>query len=306
VGIQETGPGRPASTATPRVGISGWNYAPWRGAFYPRGLPHRQELAYAAQRLGSIEVNGSFYALQRPASYQAWAEQTPEDFTFSVKGGRFITHMKRLVDVDVPLANFFASGVLALGSRLGPVLWQLPPSLQYEPERIAGFLRLLPRSTAEAALLAERHDERLDGRALTTTDADRPVRHALEVRHASYAVPGFVDQLREHDVALVVADSPGRWPALFDVTADFVYVRLHGDTELYASGYTDDALDLWAGRVRGWRAGDGDVGAPLLTSPAAHRPQGRDVFVYFDNDAKAHAPHDAIALADRLGTAGAS
>ncbi|MCC2317341.1 DUF72 domain-containing protein [Cellulomonas chengniuliangii] len=306
MGIQKTGPGRPTITARPRVGISGWNYAPWRGAFYPQGMPHRHELAYAAQRLGSIEVNGSFYALQRPASYLAWAEQTPEDFTFSVKGGRFITHMKRLVDVDVPLANFFASGVLALGSRLGPVLWQLPPSLPYEPERIAGFLRLLPRSTAEAARLAERHDERLDGRALTTTDADRPVRHALEARHASYAVPEFVEQLREHDVALVVADSPGRWPALFDVTADFVYVRLHGDTELYASGYTDDALDLWAGRVRGWRAGDGDVGAPLLTTAAPHRPEGRDVFVYFDNDAKAHAPHDAIALARRLDAAGSA
>ncbi|WP_082813012.1 DUF72 domain-containing protein [Cellulomonas timonensis] len=234
-----------------RVGISGWDSPPWRGSFYPPGLRRRDELAYAARRLGTIEVNGSFYALQRPASYEAWAAATPDDFLLSVKGSRFITHIRRLADVEAPLANFFASGVLALGRRLGPVLWQLPPSLPYEPDRLEAFLRLLPRTTAQAADLAARHDKRVDGRALTTTDADRPMRHALEARHPSYAAPGLVELLRRHDVALVAADSPGRWPALADVTADFVYVRLHGDTELYASGYTDAALDRWARRVRG-------------------------------------------------------
>ncbi|MDM8083998.1 DUF72 domain-containing protein [Cellulomonas cellasea] len=286
--------------AQARVGVSGWHYPPWRGSFYPPGLRQRDELAYAAQRLGTIEVNGSFYALQRPASYASWAAATPDGFVLSVKGGRFITHMKRLVDVEAPLANFFASGVLALGPRLGPVLWQLPPSLPFEPDRLAAFLELLPRTTAQAAALAARHDERLDGRALTTTDEDRSVRHAVEARHPSFASPAFVELLRRYQVALVVADSPGRWPSLADVTADFVYARLHGDTELYASGYTDAALDTWARRVRGWRAGEGDVGAPLLAPAPPPRPEGRDVLVYFDNDAKAHAPHDAMALAARV------
>ena len=284
-----------------RVGISGWHYPPWRGSFYPRGLRQREELAYAASRMGAIEVNASFYSLQRPTSYESWAAATPDDFVMSVKGSRFITQMKRLVDVEVPLANFFASGLLALGRRLGPVLWQLPPSLPYEPDRLAAFFDLLPRSTSEAARLASRHDARLDGRALTSTEVDLPVRHALEVRHPSYATSGLVELLREHEVALVVADSPGRWPRLADVTADFVYVRLHGDTELYASGYTDEALDGWASRVRRWRAGDGDVGEALLAPAPPPRPGGRDVFVYFDNDAKAHAPQDAMALAARLG-----
>ena len=172
-----------------RVGISGWTYKPWRGAFYPKGLKQADELAHAASRLRSVEVNGSFYALQRPESYRAWAAATPDDFVFAVKGGRFITHMKKLADVETPLANFFASGVLALGPKLGPVLWQLPPHLAFHPDRLDAFLALLPRTTREAAALAGRHDERLDGRSLTVTDADRPLRHALEVRHASFAVP---------------------------------------------------------------------------------------------------------------------
>lgn len=265
-----------------RVGISGWNYAPWRGDFYPRGLPHRQELAFAAERLTSIEVNGSFYALQKPQSYQAWAAQTPDDFVFSVKGGRFITHMKKLRDVETPLANFFASGVLALGPKLGPLLWQLPPNLGFDAERLAGFLDLLPRSTAAAARLAARHDERMEGRSWTTTDADRPLRHAVEVRHASFETPAFLDLLRERDVAVVTADTAGKWPCFEEPTTDLAYVRLHGAEELYVSGYTDEGLDTWARMVRDW-AGT------------------RDVFVYFDNDVKVRAPYDAMALQRRLG-----
>lgn len=287
-------------TSTVRIGISGWRYAPWRGVFYPKGLVQRRELAYAAEHLGTIEVNGSFYALQRPESYQAWRAEVAPDFVFSVKGGRFVTHLKKLADVEVPLANFFASGVLALGPALGPVLWQLPPTLGYDAGRLARFFDLLPRTTAQAAELASRHDERLDDRAWTTTDADRPLRHVLEVRHASFATPELPALLREHGIGLVVADTAGRWPHLEDVTTDVVYVRLHGDAELYVSGYDDPALDRWADRVRAWAAGGEPPDAHRLGPPADPAPDGRDVFVYFDNDTKVRAPFDAMALADRL------
>ena len=265
-----------------RIGISGWRYAPWRGTFYPKGLTQARELEYAAERLNSIEINGSFYALQRPESYRRWAEQTPDDFVFAIKGPRFITHMKKLTDVETPLANFFASGPLALGPKLGPVLWQLPPTLGFDAGRMNDFLGRLPRSSAAAAELAKAHDERLDDRALTVTDADRPLRHAVEIRHPSFATAEFIELLRAQDVALVVADSARRFPFLDDVTTDFVYARLHGDEELYVSGYGDDALDGWARKVDGWRAG------------------GRDVYLYFDNDVKIRAPYDAMALAERL------
>lgn len=285
---------------TIRTGISGWRYAPWRSVFYPKGLPQRRELEHASRRLTSIEINGSFYALQKPDSYRSWAAETPDDFVFSVKGPRFVTHMKKLADVRVPVANFFASGVLALGPKLGPVLWQLPPNLGFHPDRLAEFFALLPRSTSDAARLATEHDERLDGRAWTTTDADRPLRHVLEVRHASFEDPAFVALLREHDIGLVVADAAGRWPVIEDVTSDLVYVRLHGETELYASGYDDDALDRWAGKVRAWAAGGEPAGARTLAGPAPVVAE-RDVFVYFDSDLKVRAPYDSMALAARLG-----
>jgi uncharacterized protein YecE (DUF72 family) len=264
------------------VGISGWNYAPWRGDFYPPGLRQRDELRYAAERLTAIEVNGSFYALQKPASYQAWAAQTPDDFVFTVKGGRFITHMKKLRDVEVPLANFLASGLLALGPKLGPLLWQLPPNLGFHADRIAGFLDLLPRTTAEAARVAAGHDERMEGRAWATTDADRPMRHAVEVRHPSFETPQFLALLAERDVAVVTADTAGKWPCFETPTTDLAYVRLHGADELYVSGYTDEGLDRWAGMVRDWG-------------------RTRDVYVFFDNDVKVRAPYDALALQRRLG-----
>ena len=268
---------------TVHVGISGWTYPPWRGDFYPAGLPHRAELGYAAARLTSIEINGSFYALQRPASYLAWRAATPAGFVFAVKAPRFITHMKKLSDVATPVANFLASGVLALGDKLGPVLWQLPPSLGFRPDRIAAFLAALPRSSGEAAYLARSHDDRLTGRSWTGTEADRPLRHAMEIRHDSFRDPRFTALLREHDVALVLADTAGRWPMLDEVTAGFGYLRLHGAQELYASGYDEPALRAWAARIGDW-----------------HR-QGRDVFVYFDNDVKVRAPYDAMALIAMLG-----
>ena len=269
-------------TGTVRIGISGWRYPPWRGVFYPKGLPQRAELEHASRTVSTIEINGSFYSLQRPESYRAWREQTPDDFVFAVKGGRFITHMKKLADVEVPLANFFASGVLALDEKLGPFLWQLPPSLGFDADRLARFFELLPRSTGAAAELATHHDERLDGRAHLEVATERPLRHSVEVRHGSFLHPEFLPLLREHGIGLVVADTAGKWPLIRDVTADFAYVRLHGDVELYTSGYSPAALDGWATQVRSW--------AEL----------GHDVYVYFDNDAKVHAPFDAIALSERL------
>jgi uncharacterized protein YecE (DUF72 family) len=266
-----------------RVGISGWKYPSWRGDFYPRGLPQRRELEYAAERLTTVEINGSFYSLQRPGSYRRWRSEVPDDFLFAVKGGRFITHLKRLRDVEIPLANFFASGVLALGPTLGPFLWQLPERLPFDRPLLDDFLGLLPRTTAEAARLAARHDDKLaEDRALTEAEDDRPLRHALEFRHPSYADDAAYQVLRDHDVAVVVADTAGRWPQVFEVTSDLVYVRLHGDEELYASGYSPEALDVWAERCRAWSA------------------DGRDVVVYFDNDIRGFAPHDALALLERV------
>lgn len=264
-----------------RVGISGWTYPQWRGVFYPEGLRRADELAFAASRMSSIEINGSFYSLQRPESYLSWRERTPDDFVLSLKGGRFITHMKRLADVEKPLANFFASGPLALGEKLGPVLWQLPPTMSLDVSRLKDFFQLLPRTTTEAANLGAVHDERSKGQWLLD-QPDRPIRHALEVRHESFQTPAFLDLLHEHDVAVVLADTAGRWPMIREVTTDFAYVRLHGDTELYASGYSDRALDEWAGQVRGWA------------------DSGSDVYVYFDNDIKVRAPCDAMALSERL------
>jgi uncharacterized protein YecE (DUF72 family) len=272
-----------------RVGISGWRYAPWRGVFYPRGLPQRLELHYAAEHLRTIEINGSFYSLQRPTSYRRWYEDTPDDFVFSVKGPRYITHLLRLRNCRTALANFFASGVLCLGDKLGPVLWQLPERNTFDAEVVADFVALLPRTTGAAAALAADHDARLDDRSWFGPVRDRPLRHALEVRHPSFIAPEAIELLRRHGIALVAADAAGRWPSPREVTADFVYARLHGAEELYTSGYTDAALDDWAGTVRGWRDGSGTPDGV-----------GRDVFVYFDNDVKVRAPFDAMGLAERL------
>lgn len=266
-----------------RIGISGWVYPGWRGGFYPKGLVHRDELRYASQHLTSIEINGSFYALQRPSSFAKWRDETPDDFVFAVKGGRYITHVRRLAAVEVPLANFFASGVLALRGKLGPILWQLPPNMQFDADRLDSFLGLLPRTTTAACTLAGHRDAELpDDRVLDTTDADRPIRHALEVRNPSFDVPELVSIAREHGAAVVLADTAGKYPRIDEDTADFAYARLHGDAELYASGYTGEALDRWADKVRGWTA------------------SGRDAFVYFDNDMKGCAPFDAMGLLERL------
>jgi uncharacterized protein YecE (DUF72 family) len=279
-----------------RIGVSGWRYEPWRGHFYPQGLAQSRELAWAAAHFNSLEINGSFYSLQRPAYYAQWAAQVPDGFVFAVKGSRYITHMLRLRGVEIALANFFSSGLLALGDRLGPILWQFPPNLAFDAELFEGFFHLLPRSTGEAAQLAHLHDRRTDGRDLLEPVLDMPLRHAVEVRHDSFVDPAFVRLLRRHRVGWVVADTPEPWPLYEDLTADFVYMRLHGSTELYNSRYTRDELARWAAHMLAWAAGGQPRDARLITPEPPPACAGRDVFCYFDNTDKRHAPDNAREL----------
>jgi uncharacterized protein YecE (DUF72 family) len=265
------------------IGTSGYVYRHWRGSFYPEGLAQRHWLRYVAERFNSIELNGTFYSLKSPSVFEKWLSEVPESgFVFAIKGSRYITHNLKLRNLETAMGNFLASGVLALGLRTGPLLWQLPATYHFEAQRIAAFLEGLPRTTGEAARLAERHDHRLKRGALTEAAEDLPLRHALEVRHESYACDEFLDLLRQHNCANVLADTAGRFLRSDDVTADFVYVRLHGSHQLYVSQYCDDELDHWADRIGGWVR------------------EGKDVYVYFDNDAHAHAPQDALRLSQRM------
>ena len=268
-----------------RIGISGWRYEPWRGVWYSEGLPQRRELEFCGRHFPTVEINGSFYSLQRPQYYDDWYRETPPGFLFAVKGSRYITHLLRLRNIERPLANFFASGIFNLRDKLGPFLWQFPPQMSYDRERFDAFFSLLPRSTKDALALARRRDARMTGRSRLAIDENRELRHAVEIRHPSFMHADFVALLRKHGIGLVVADTAGKWPKLFHVTSDFVYVRLHGDLKIYTSGYTDRALASWARRIRNW---DRD---------------GRDVYVYFDNDVKVRAPFDALTLMGKLSLA---
>jgi uncharacterized protein YecE (DUF72 family) len=286
-----------------RIGVSGWTYEPWRGSFYPEGMRPKDELAYASRRLHSIEINGTFYSLLRPANYRQWYEQTPAGFRFSLKGPKYLTHVRRLKDFETPLANFLASGILALRDKLGPILWQLPPSLAFDAERVEAFLAALPHDTQRAVEIGRGHSDWLAGRELLETDAKRPLLHAIEARHASFKTPAFVEMARRHKVAVVVGDTAGRWPLLEDVTADFVYVRLHGDEALYENGYTKPALERWAQRSVDWSRGLQPDDAALVVDDVPARRE-REVYVYFDNDTKETAPFDAIAMMTRLSQMG--
>ncbi len=286
-----------------RIGISGWRYAGWRGVFYPSDLPQRDELRFASQQLSTIEINGTHYSLQSPSSFAEWYAVTPPGFVFAIKGSRFITHMKQLNDVEPALANFFAQGVLLLEEKTGPFLWQLPPRMRYAREKLVAFLRALPKDSEHALDVARGHDQRVAGRTWLRVEEHRRFRHALEVRNPSFAGPELIDLLRAHEVALVASDAAGHWPYAEDVTADFVYVRLHGASELYTSGYREEELHEWARRVRVWQRG-GCPRARCWGSPGSSRREGRDVYVYFDNDAKVHAPFDAIRLAGALNARG--
>jgi uncharacterized protein YecE (DUF72 family) len=294
------------SSGQVRIGISGWRYAGWRGKFYPPKLAQRRELAFASQAFSTIEINGTFYSLQRPDSFQQWFDETPADFVFSVKGSRFITHMKKLRGIDEALANYFAQGLLRLGAKLGPILWQFPPNLTYDRERFNAFFDQLPRTTNAAASIAASHGPRLQGRAWIETDKNRPLLHCVEVRHESFVDPDFIALLRRQKISLVVADTV-EWPLLLDVTSDFVYCRLHGSQELYSSGYDARSLDVWAERINGWTEGTQSVEkeAPAenparYASAVRAKQKRRDVYVYFDNDAKVRAPVDARGLRQRV------
>jgi len=264
-------------------------------------LPQRLELWYASRVLPSIEINGSFYSLQRPEYFAQWYDATPEGFVFAVKGPRFITHMKRLRDVETPLANFLASGVFNLKEKLGPILWQFPPNFRYDRDKFARFLDLLPHDTQSALKIARRRDFRLKGRARLAIDSNRPLRHAMEIRHESFLDADFVSLMRAHGVALVVAETARKWPLAFDVTADFVYMRLHGDTELYKSGYSNRALAKWARRVDAWHRGAEPAGVLRISKQKPVAAKARDVFCFFDNtDVKLRAPVDAQTLMRNL------
>lgn len=284
-----------------RIGVSGWTYAPWRGNFYPSGLKQKLELAYASRRFNALEVNGTFYSLQRPSSFQDWHAQTPRNFMFAIKGPRYLTHMRKLKEPRQPLANFLASGLLHLREKMGPILWQFPPFLPFKEDRFKAFFAMLPRDTIELSRLARRHDSFLKGRVHVEADERRPVRHAVEFRHESFLTDRFMDLLREHGMAMVIADVASRFPTSQEVTSNWVYVRLHGSRRLYVSGYTPREIKAWAVKVQKWHSGSEPASArSSRNKPAGKRP--RDVFVFFDNtDVKLRAPVDARRLAEELG-----
>ncbi len=259
-----------------RVGIGGWTFAPWRGSFYPQGLPQKRELDYASRHLTSIEINGTYYGSQKPESFAKWRDETPEDFVFAVKGPRFTTNRRVLAEAGDSIERFFASGVMELKEKLGPVNWQFLPTKAFDPADFEGFLQRLPRQ--------------VDGRL---------IRHAVEVRHESFRKPEFVDLARRYGVAVVLS-ADGEYPQIADITADFVYARIMGTREEEPAGYDDPSLDLWTDRARTWAAGQApaDLGSVSTQQDAAN---GRDVFLYVISGCKPRNPAAAVALIERLG-----
>lgn len=280
-----------------RIGISGWTYDGWRGTFYPPKLAHSKELGYASKKVSSIEINGTFYSLQSPKSYSRWFESTPDDFIFSVKANRYITHFDRLENPEIPMANFFASGILGLKEKLGPILWQFPPSFSFEPDKLEHFFKLLPRDQKDAIRLAKKNNLSLERTFMK--GFDYPMKHAMEIRNHSFLNPWFIELLRDYGVALVFADSAGKFPYMEDVTSDFIYIRLHGESELYVSGYDDDSLNLWKKRMMTWHQGI-EPDDKLTISELIPKKVKRDVYIYFDNDAKIRAPFDAMKLMEKI------
>lgn len=278
-----------------RVGISGWRFPPWRQVFYPKGLIQKDELHFASRQVNSIEINGSFYATQSPQSYKKWYAETPDDFVFSVKGPRYITHIRRLKDIKLPLANFYASGVLHLQEKLGPMLWQFPPNFIFHEDRLEEFFKLLPRDFKSAVKLAQQSDRYEPDYPESAVRSNLKLRHSIEIRNHSFETPFFIQLLKKYDVALVFADTAGRWPYMEDVTSDFVYLRLHGDEELYTSGYGEEMLKWWSERVKAWSTGKKPEHSFELIEQSPNK-KDTDVYVYFDNDVKVHAPFDAQKL----------
>ena len=282
-----------------RIGMSGWRYDEWRGTFYPEKLAQRRELEYASRQLNSIELNGTFYSLQKPKSYLEWSKETPDDFVFSVKGTQFITHVRKLENVATPLANFLAQGLLRLGKKLGPILWQFPPGFKFDAQRLEEFLALLPHTHKQAAVYARQRDEWMADRSWLEVEEDQPLRFAIEARNKSFATPEYISLLRKYQVAVVVADTD-KWPRMMDVTADFVYCRLHGNEEVYPNGYDAEGIESWAQRVLAWSRGEEVTDGVRVHPEAGPKRDSRDVFVYFDDDVKVRAPHDAMSLTRRI------
>ena len=258
------------------IGIGGWTYAPWRGLFYPEGLAQARELSFASEKLTSIEINGTYYRLQSAESFERWSAQTPENFVFSVKAHRFAVSRSRLAESGEAVARFLESGLTRLGSKLGPILWQLPPTKRFDADDLSAFLDLLPKSSAGVRL-----------------------RHVLDVRHPSFEDPAFIDMLRERNVALCCVDGSDH-PGWADATADFVYLRLRNAAASCATGYGPAALSLWAERIRTWAAGDEPQDLPRIAEKSARCAPGRDVFAYAINGAKERAPAAAMALIEAL------
>ncbi|HEX3102049.1 MAG TPA: DUF72 domain-containing protein, partial [Pyrinomonadaceae bacterium] len=283
-----------------RIGISGWSYPEWRGGFYPKGLVQKNELRYAGECFNSIEINGTFYSLQTPKSFQKWASEVPDDLVFAVKGSKFITHQKRLKDVRIPVANFFASGLLALGGNLGPIVWQFSPWFRYDRDLLEAFLKLLPRTTSAAAELANENTIKAEENVWTEVIEDTQIRYAFEPRHESFFTPDFVALMAEYNAAIVFADTADKFAEAEDVTSDFLYFRLHGNDDLYASNYSDAELDTLAKRISIWKSGGEPEDAKKIVKKRASAKIQRDVYVYFDNSMKGHAPHDAMYLAKKL------
>jgi uncharacterized protein YecE (DUF72 family) len=278
-----------------RIGISGWTFPNWRGTFYPKKLVQKRELEYASRQVNSIEINGTFYALQKPATFQNWYNQTPDDFIFSLKAPQFITHVLRLRECKEPLCTFLASGLLCLKQKLGPILWQFPPYVSLKDNRFEKFVKQLPHNTLKAAKLAKKHDVRFADRVWTETDGNYPVRHAFEFRHPSFQNKDFIEMLKSYQVAVAVIDSGKNWPYTEDLTSDFVYVRMSGEGPEFKNGYTDSALKRMAKRIKLWAKGGQPKDANCISQQEPY-PGKKDVFVYFNNDEKINAPQDAARM----------
>jgi uncharacterized protein YecE (DUF72 family) len=281
-----------------RIGLSGWDYDEWQGRFYPKGLARSRRLAFVGERFATAEINRTFYSLATARVFRSWASAVPDDFVFAVKGSRFVTHNKKLRDVRDALANFFASGLLELDRKLGPILWQLPANLRFDAARVEEFLAELPRATDAAAALARRHGPQVRDPAFGS-GRRHGLRHVIEVRHESYLVDEMITIARRHGVALAASHSSA-WPYVEEITAGFVYVRLHGPRRLYASRYGERALAEWGERIRAWQQARQPADAVRVTDREPPRRRGRDVYVYFDNDGHAHAPREALRLAALL------
>jgi uncharacterized protein YecE (DUF72 family) len=284
---------------TVRIGLSGWSYDSWQGDFYPDDLPKTRRLEYVAERFPAVEVNGSFYSLLSADTWRKYRDETPADFRFAVKGSRFITHDKQLSDVRVPLANFLASGLLELGRKLDVILWQFQARRAVRPGRLAAFLEMVPRNTEALSTLAAEHDGRVREPVVEAPGPNHRIRHAVELRSDDDLTPERIDILRDAGAALVVSHA-GDWRCVEELTAGFVYSRLHGAPRTYASRYEDDALEGWAERLRAWRDGNEPDDPARITDRKAPPRKSRDAYVFFDNDAEGHAPHDALRLKELL------